>query len=97
MSAMDCPLSYCDNDSFWQIDSLLDVCHKLQTTKNTKERRQTIQILSSKLGKEKWINGGSSMSIVDIAAWSIINQLNARNELTGNMKAWMQNCENHFS
>ncbi|XP_077292317.1 aaRS-interacting multifunctional protein 2 isoform X2 [Arctopsyche grandis] len=93
VSAISCSFSYSEKDCFWEIDSLLDICHKLQTLKTMKERQAVIRSLGTKLGKGKWIGGFTDMSIVDVAAWSIIKQLNIESELTDNMKIWLQHCE----
>lgn len=72
-------------------DSILDVCYQLSKKSSVKERQQSVQQLSQRLGKSQFFNDSSSLSVADIAVSSILKKLfvNAK-ELPANLSSWLQ-------
>lgn len=92
VAAIPSNLSYKHLSSSWEIDSLLDICHRLQVQTSAKERQSVIRSLNSKLGKNPWL-GGADISVADLAAWAIIKQGDYQKDLTASMKNWFKKCE----
>jgi len=92
VAAIPSNLSYKHQTSSWEIDSLLDICHRLQAQTSAKERQSVVPSLNSKLGKNPWLSG-PNISVADLAAWSIIKQGDYQKELTVSMKNWFKKCE----
>ncbi|XP_065088124.1 probable aminoacyl tRNA synthase complex-interacting multifunctional protein 2 isoform X2 [Ochlerotatus camptorhynchus] len=66
--------NYERNDDVAEVDSILDTCYLLINKQNLKDKKQVLNLLSSKLGKTPCF-GGDELSLCDIAATSAIKQL----------------------
>ncbi|PSN39773.1 hypothetical protein C0J52_15321 [Blattella germanica] len=77
-----------------RVDHLLDSCYSLARSKTVKDRQSLIRVLNNQLGKSRFFAGGNEISIADVAAWSVLKQLDTRHtqELTNNMSSWFQRC-----
>ena len=74
-----------------KIDAILDTCYNIAHCRTAKEKQSLIRALNSHLGKNQYLAGGIDISIADIAAWSVLKQIDAQN-LTNNMTSWLQRC-----
>ncbi|KAJ9598491.1 hypothetical protein L9F63_010811 [Diploptera punctata] len=74
-----------------RVDSILDTCYNMARSTTVKDKQSLIKVLNSHLGKNEFLTGGSSISIADVAAWSVLKQIDAQN-LTNNMNSWLQRC-----
>ena len=75
------------------IDSILDLCHIL-SYQSPKEKQATISRLGDHLTKGPWFLNKKEPSIVDIAVWSLIKQLDSK--LPPSLAKWLQNCQKNF-
>lgn len=75
-------------------DAILDYCHCLQIEKSTKQQQLILNLITKKLGKNKWF-GNNKPNIVDIAVWSIVKQTSIE-KLPSNLKKWLNSCEKIF-
>lgn len=52
-----------------------------------------IRTFNASLGKSDWMSGSSSISIVDIAVWSVLKQQTPSAALTQALGKWMERCD----
>ncbi|KAL2749118.1 putative aminoacyl tRNA synthase complex-interacting multifunctional protein 2 isoform X1 [Vespula maculifrons] len=76
------------------LDTVLDYCYCLQIEKSLKKQQLILQLITKKLGTNKWF-GKNEPNIVDIAVWSVIKQISVQN-LPSTLKKWINTCEKVF-
>jgi Thioredoxin-like domain len=81
-----------DNHAANLHDQILDICYQLSKKHSNKDKQQFVHQLSQRLGKDKFFNNETSLSISDIAVVSILRKLFAENskEIPGNLSTWLQ-------
>lgn len=75
------------------IDTWLDTAQQLLNG-NNKEKAAVVRSLNSQLGKNTWLVG-TSLSLADIVMWSALHQSQQASSAQGNVKKWLQACNNH--
>ena len=80
-----------DNQFANQTDNVLDICYQLSKKRSTKDRQQSVQQLSQRLGKSQFYNDSSSFSVADIAVSSTLKKFFASNakEVPANLSSWL--------
>lgn len=82
-----------DLNSITLLDEVLDNCQRLARTRTVKEKQALIRTLNASLGKSEWMCGQPSISVVDIAVWSVIKQSGQLASLTQALAKWMERCD----
>lgn len=78
-----------------QIDSVLDLSHRLAHTKAPKERASLFKSMNAKLGKMPYF-GGNELNISDISIWSVFKQINVNmnQDLSQSLVNWYKKMDN---
>lgn len=81
-----------DNHFANQTDTVLDICYQLSKKSSAKERQQSVQQLSQRLGKGQFYNDSQGLSVADIAVSSVLKKLVSSNakEVPANLSSWLQ-------
>lgn len=79
-----------DNHFANQTDSVLDICYQLSKKSSAKERQQSAQQLSQRLGKAQFYNESSSLCVADIAVSSTLKKFFNAKEVPANLASWLQ-------
>jgi len=74
------------------IDQWLDQASQFVSGSN-KERTAVLRSVNAQLGKAQWLVGGQ-LSLADIVLWSAIQQTGQADSVPGNVKKWIQTCNN---
>ncbi|KAL3268249.1 hypothetical protein HHI36_007373 [Cryptolaemus montrouzieri] len=94
---LDAYLGYEKNPNVAKIDYLLDLSYKLSNTNSKSSRSGILQCLSKHvLPNFKWLGGQNKITIADIAVYdSLVNFAN-KNEISGDLNKWFNNCEGYI-
>lgn len=77
-----------------QLDSLLDVCHRLGHAHTVRDKQLAVRTLNTRLGQAPWLLG-EVLSLADVAAWSALRAISGV-ELSQNMSKWQSRSEYAF-
>lgn len=77
-----------------QLDSLLDVCHRLSHAHTVRDKQLAVRTLNTRLGQAPWLLG-EVLSVADVAAWSALRVISGV-ELSQNMSKWQSRSEYAF-
>lgn len=80
-----------DHYSSALFDTKLDACHCLSYCENIQQSQEYYNILSEGLDKFKWL-GGDNISIVDVACWSVFNNMKNPN-LNPSLTRWYKDFD----
>ncbi|KAK3922467.1 putative aminoacyl tRNA synthase complex-interacting multifunctional protein 2 [Frankliniella fusca] len=75
------------------LDEVLDNCQRLARSKNVKEKQAIIRTFNASLGKNEWMCGQPTLSIIDTAVWSVLKQQGSSASLTQTLTKWMERCD----
>jgi hypothetical protein len=77
-----------------RLDDVLDVCYGLARCRTVKERQSFVSALNNYLGNSKFMAGGDSISVADVAVWSVLRQIDVdpQQDLSHNMNKWLHGC-----
>uniref|UniRef100_A0A0V0G6A9 Putative multisynthetase complex n=1 Tax=Triatoma dimidiata TaxID=72491 RepID=A0A0V0G6A9_TRIDM len=77
------------------IDEKLDACYCLSRINNNDDMKPFLQILSNGLENYHWLCG-ENITVVDVAAWSVIKQMKKHNLGVQSLNNWYKNCNKYL-
>lgn len=80
-----------------EIDSVLDISYLLSRSRTKTERQQLIQSLNGSLAKNQWLCNSKEISIADVVACSVIQQITNASDINVNITKWMQRCQQTYA
>ncbi|NXU58522.1 AIMP2 protein, partial [Turnix velox] len=75
------------------MDSWVDTALFQLREGSSKERAAVLRAMNVALGKSPWLVG-NELSLADVVAWSVLQQLGSTNTAPTNVQKWVKSCEN---
>ncbi|XP_020820952.1 aminoacyl tRNA synthase complex-interacting multifunctional protein 2 isoform X2 [Phascolarctos cinereus] len=82
-----------DAVSLTLIDHWVDMAFFQLKEGSSKEKAAVLRCISSALGRGPWLVG-NELTVADIVAWGVLQQLGGPNSVPSDIQKWMKSCEN---